>query len=742
MAPKKKSGASSHGTMQGYIEDAGVVKQEPITDTLRSNYMPYAMSVIVSRAIPEIDGFKPSHRKILYTMYLMKLLSGPRTKSANVVGQVMQLNPHGDQAIYETMVRMSTGNETLLHAYIDSKGNFGKSYSRDMDYAASRYTEVRLAPIASELFQNIDKDTVDFVDNYDNKMKEPTLLPTTFPSVLVNSNMGIAVGMASSISSFNLEEVCETTIAILKNPEHDLHETLKGPDFSGGGYILYNQKEMSKIFDTGRGGVRVRSKYRYDKSNHCIEVTEIPPTTTVEGIIDKIIDLVKSGKIREISDIRDETDLSGLKLTMDLKRGVDPDKLMQKLFRMTPLEDSFSCNFNILIDGHPRIMGVREILDEWISFRLKCINRQLNFEKKQKADRLHLLEGLSKILLDIDKVVRIVRETEEEKLVVPHLMEGFGIDEIQANYVAEIRLRNLNKEYILKRLDEIKGLTEEIEEINLTLGSERRQKAVIIKDLKNVIKKYAQPRKSLLYFGAEEEKAIEVEDEPDYPVVYIYTKECYLKKITPQSLRMSGEQKLKEGDEIVNQIEATNQTELLFFTNKCQCYKTRGAEFEDGKASLMGDYVPAKLGMDEGEEPIGLIATNDYTGDVLTFFENGKVSRVPLSSYETKTRRKKLLKATSAQAPVKLLTKIVEDQSFLIKSTDTRMVLFDSSLVPVKATKDNSGVIVISLKKNQKVSDAMLYTEDMLKDPKRYVTRKLPSPGALSREEVEQASLF
>lgn len=742
MASKKKATNSNRGTMQGHIEGAGIIKNETITDTLRSNYMPYAMSVIVSRAIPEIDGFKPSHRKILYTMYLMKLLNGARTKSANVVGQVMQLNPHGDQSIYATMVRMAKGNETLLHAYIDSKGNFGKAYSRDMDYAASRYTEVRLSAISAELFQNIDKNTVDFVDNYDNKMKEPTLLPTAFPSILVNSNMGIAVGMASSICSFNLEEVCETTIAVLKNPEHDLHETLKGPDFSGGGFILHDEKELDKIFKTGRGSIRVRSKYNYDKANNCIEITEIPPTTTVEAIIDKIIELVKNGKIREISDIRDETDLSGLKLTIDIKRGVDPDKLMQKLFRMSPLEDSFSCNFNILINGNPRVMGVREILDEWIKFRLGCIRRQLEFDRKQKADRLHLLEGLSKILLDIDKVIKIVRETEEEKQVIPNLMEGFKIDDIQANFVAEIRLRNLNKEYILKRLDEISGLESDIENFGKTLESEKLQKSIIIQELKNIIKKYGQPRKSLLYFSTEEDQVEIEEDVPDYPVIYIYSKEFYLKKITPQSLRMSGEQKLKEGDEVLYQVEGTNKTELLFFTNKCQCYKTRGLDFDDGKASLMGDYIPAKLGMEEGEEPVGLIFTDDYKGDILTFFENGKSSKVPLSSYETKTRRKKLLKAVSSQAKIVYMKKVTEEESFLLISTDSRMLLFNHGLVPSKATKDNSGITVFSLKKKQHLKEVKLYEEGMLKDSKRYTVKKLPSPGFLSREENEQISLF
>ncbi len=624
------------------IEGGGIIVDQPITETIEQNYMPYAMSVIVSRALPEIDGFKPSHRKILYTMYKMGLLTGARTKSANIVGQTMKLNPHGDQAIYETMVRLTRGNETLLHPYVDSKGNFGKAYSRDMAFAASRYTEAKLDPICAEFFRDIDKDTVDFVPNYDNQMMEPTLLPATFPSVLVNSNVGIAVSMASSICPFNLNELCETTIGLIRDPEYDLHETLKGLDFPGGGYMIFDRAVLDQVYHTGRGSIKIRAKFQYDKSNNCIEITEIPPTTTVEAIMDKIVELIKQNKVREIADMRDETDLSGLKLTLDLKRGIDPDKLMTKLFRMTPLQDNFACNFNVLIAGQPRVMGVRELLTEWLAFRTECVRRRVYFDLKKKQEKLHLLKGLEKLILDIDKAIRIVRETEEESEVVMNLMIGFGIDETQAEYVAEIKLRHLNREYILKRTQEIEDLIRDIAEMEGILKSNKKVQAIIVSELKDVIKKYGKPRKTMLIFAedvAEEDEA--AEEIPDYPVNLFLTNDGYFKKITPQSLRMSGEHKLKETDFITQHVETTNDTELLFFTDRQQVYKSRACEFEDTKASLFGDYIPAKLGFDENEKVIGMIVTKDYSGNVLFFFDNGKVAKVPIKSYETKTKRKR-----------------------------------------------------------------------------------------------------
>lgn len=740
--PKKEPKRPAETNVSAVIENAGVMVEQPIASTLEKNYMPYAMSVIVSRAIPEIDGLKPSHRKLLYTMYTMKLLSGARTKSANVVGQTMKLNPHGDQAIYETMVRLARGCEALLHPYVDSKGNFGKAYSRDMAYAASRYTEVKLEPICAELFTDIDKDAVDFIDNYDNTMKEPTLLPVRFPTILVNNNMGIAVGMASNICSFNLAEVCDTTIAILRNPEHDILETLKAPDFPGGGYIIYNEAELRRIYETGRGSVRVRSRYSYDASSNCVDVTQIPPTTTVEAIMDKIADLAKSGKIREISEMRDETALSGLKLTLDLKRGVDPDRLMQKLFRMTPLEDSFSCNFNVLIAGMPRVCGVRELITEWAAFRKDCVRRRIYFDLAKKKDKLHLLKGLGKILLDIDKAVKIVRETEEEKEVVPNLMIGFGIDEKQADYVAEIRLRHLNREYILNRIQETDQLEKDIAEMEDILANPKRIDAIIIEELEEVSRKYAQPRKSLLYYPTDEDSSPVEDETPDYPVTLFFTRDGYFKKITPQSLRMSGEHKLKEGDAIVRTVEASNNTELLFFSDKGKVYKAKAADFDDTKASVMGDYIPAKLGFDEGESVIYMAAAKAFVGYMLFFFQNGKAAKVDISVYETKTNRKKLLGAYYEGAPLAAIYQIEEDQDFLLKASNGRMLLVHTGAIAAKATRATQGVMVMTLKKNHFLDSAIPYREDMLANPHRYKTKTLPAAGMLPRPEDQGEQLM
>ena len=735
MAPKKRSASQPKrgDSPNAVIENAGVMVDQPITETLEKNYMPYAMSVILSRAIPEIDGFKPSHRKLLYTMYKMGLLTSGRTKSANVVGQTMRLNPHGDAAIYETMVRLSRGYEALLYPYVDSKGNFGKAYSRDMAYAASRYTEVKLEKICQELFADIDKDTVDFVDNYDATMKEPRLLPVTYPGILVNANMGIAVGMASSICPFNLGEVCETTIALMQDPEHDIASTLTAPDFPGGGYILYDRAELEKIYATGRGSVTVRSRYTYDKGNNCIDITEIPPTTTIEAIMDKVIDLIKGGRIREIADMRDETDLNGLKITIDLKRGADPDKLMQKLFRLTPLEDNFSCNFNVLVGGMPKVMGVRELLGEWIAFREECVRRRIFFDLTKKKEKLHLLRGLEKILLDIDKAIRIVRETEEEKEVVPNLMIGFGIDEVQAEYVAEIRLRQLNREYILDRTEEIGQLEKDIAEMEGTLQSRRKIRSVITAELKAVVKKYSQPRKSMLLFPSEVPAEEPEDDTPDYPVNLFFTREGYFKKITNQSLRMSGEQKLKDGDEVAETVQATNRSELLFFTNRCQVYKTAASEFEDTKASALGDYLPAKLGMESGELPVYMAVTSDYSGFMLFGFENGKVAKVPLSAYQTKTRRKKLTAAFSDKSPLAAALQMEADGEVLLLSTDTRMLIVHSGLIPAKVTKDSQGVSVMALKKKHTLRTLRRY-DGSFADPKRYQVHTLPGAGALPRD--------
>lgn len=746
MAPrksKKNPVKKNEINLNAHILGAGEVVNQRITDTLETNYMPYAMSVILSRAIPEIDGFKPSHRKILYTMYKMGLLTGSRTKSANIVGSTMKLNPHADAAIYDTMVRLSRGYEALLHPYVDSKGNFGKAYSRDMQWAASRYTEAKLDPLCNELFRDIDKDTVDFVDNYDGKLKEPTLLPVTFPSILVNANTGIAVGMASSICPFNLKEVCETAIALMQDEEHDVADTLKAPDFTGGGRILYDRAEMENIYRTGRGGIRVRAKYAYDKENNCIDVTQIPPTTTIEAIIDKIIDRVKAGVIREISDVRDETGLAGMKLTIDLKRGVDPEKLMQKLFRITPLEDTFSCNFNVLIAGVPRVLGVKELLNEWIAFRVECVRRRTFYDLTKSKDKLHLLQGLAKILLDIDKAIRIIRQTEEESEVVPNLMIGFGIDEVQAEYVAEIRLRHLNREYILKRTDETGKLEQEIAEMEDILAHRRKIQQIIIGELRDVIEKYSQPRRSELVYAADIVVEEEEEDTPDYPVHLFLTRDGYFKKITPLSLRMSGEQKLKDGDEITQTMESTNNRELLFFTNRCQVYKAKIADFDDTKASVLGDFIPAKLGMEEGENVIYMAVTKDYSGFMLFFFENGKVAKVELSAYETKTNRKKLVKAYSNKSLLAAARFAAEDCELVLQSSAGRLLLLHTGAIAPKSTKDTIGVAVMTLKRGQKLLHVRDYREGEFAKPHRYRTKNLPAAGALlsAEDEGEQLAL-
>ncbi len=730
--------------INAHILGAGEVVEQHITDTLEVNYMPYAMSVIMSRAIPEIDGFKPSHRKLLYTMYKMGLLQGGTIKSANIVGRTMQLNPHGDAAIYETMIRLARGNESLLHPYVESKGNFGKSYSKNMQYAASRYTEAKLAPISAELFRDIDKDTVDFVPNYDNTMTEPTLLPVTFPSVLVNANMGIAVGMASNICSFNLKEICDTTVALIKDPDADITETLKAPDFIGGGQILYDEDKMNEIFRTGRGSFKIRAKYSYDKKNNCIDIYEIPATTTTEAIIDKIVELAKGGKVKEISDIRDETDKKGLKITIDLKRGTDADKLMKKLYKMTPLEDSFGCNFNVLIAGTPRVLGVRELLLEWIAFRTECVNRRVFFDLSKAKDRLHLLEGLQKILLDIDKAIRIIRSTDEESEVVPNLMIGFGIDKIQADYVAEIKLRHLNREYILKKTEDIEKLRAEIEDMEDILASRSRIKKIIVNELSDVVKNYDKPRRSEIIYTSDIDDESEPDEEiPNYPVTLFFTKEGYFKKITPQSLRMSGEQKLKENDEIIETVEAANNTELLFFTDKCRVYKAKAADFDDSKASVLGDYVASKLEMEPDENAVYMAVTTDYKGFMLFFFENGKLAKIDLSAYETKTNRKKLIKAYCEKFPVVNMFCVTEDKEYVMKSTSGRILLLNTGAIAVKTTKDSMGVSVMTLKKGHRVSSVKEYTDGEFVKPARYRTRTLPAAGAtLSADDVgEQLTL-
>ena len=724
-----------------YIAGSGIVAEEKITDTLEKNYMPYAMSVIISRALPEIDGFKPSHRKLLYTMYKMGLLNGSKTKSANIVGQTMKLNPHGDAAIYETMVRLSRGNEALLHPYVDSKGNFGKAYSRNMAYAASRYTEAKLDSICAELFRDIDKDTVDFVPNYDNETVEHTLFPASFPTVLVNANVGIAVSMASAVCPFNLAEVCETTIGLIKNPEHDIMSTLKGPDFPGGGFIVYDERELEHVYKTGRGNIKIRSRYNFDSSANCIEVTQIPPTTTVEAIMDKIIELIKAGKINEISYIRDETDINGLKLAIDIKKNVDPDKLMRKLFKMTPLQDSYSCNFNILISGMPKVMGIKEILEEWVAFRRECVKRRIYFELSKKKDKLHLLKGLKKILLDIDKAIKIVRETEEEAEVVPNLMIGFGIDDIQAEYVAEIKLRHLNKEYILNRISDIEQLEKDIAEMEGILKDDKKIKNVIIDELKEVIKKYQQPRKTLfIYTTPEDDEPVE-DDTPDLPVTIFMSKEGYFKRITPQSLRMSGEQKLKEGDVISDIVETTTKSELLFFTDQYQVYKSKTAAFKNSKASDLGFYIPVQLGFDEGENVKSMIVTNDYSGHLLMVFENGKVAKVPLNAYETKTNRKKLANAYSNKSPLVKMLFIKDNADILLRTSNGRAIVFNTAMILPKSTRDTIGVQAVTLKAKATVENACIVTEEMTEDVKKYVVKTIPAAGSLAKNLADSNQL-
>ncbi len=722
---------------------AAVVEQ-PITDTLELNYMPYAMSVIVSRAIPEIDGFKPSHRKLLYTMYQMGLLTKPRTKSANIVGQTMKLNPHGDAAIYDTMVRLSRGYGALLTPFVDSKGNFGKSYSRDMSCAAPRYTEAKLTPICAELFRDIDADTVDFVDNYDNTMKEPALLPTTFPNILVSANSGIAVGMASQFCGFNLKEVCDTTVAYLKNPQCDLTETLLAPDFPTGGELLADPGALGEIYETGRGSVRVRAKYRYLKEENLIEIYEIPYSTTVEAILDKTAELIKAGKIREIADMRDETDLSGLKIAIDLKRGTDPQRLMAKLYKLTPLEDSFACNFNVLIAGSPRVLGVRQILEEWTAWRTESVRRRIYFVLKKKREKLHLLKGLKRILLDIDKAIRIIRETEEESEVIPNLMIGFGIDQIQAEYVAEIKLRNINKEYILKRVQETATLQDEIEDLEDTLNDPHRVKRIIMDELEAVAQKYAEPRRTSILYDHEAEALEPEETAEEYPVHIFLSREGYFKKITPQSLRMSGEQKLKDGDSLAQSFETTSAAEIMFFTDRCQVYKTRLSEFEDTKASALGEYLPAKLGMEAGESVLYAVLPGEYTGSLLFFFENGKAARVELSAYRTTSNRRRLTGAYSDKAALVKMIRLDQDGEMAVYSTEGRCLIFHTALLAPKTTRTTQGVGVMSLKPKYHLSDARWVGDTPISNCGRYRVRAVPATGALLRQEdtgVEQLTL-
>ena len=736
MAKKKAAAAQT-----GHRDDPNVmglhaqVVEQPICDTLEQNYMPYAMSVIVSRAIPEIDGFKPSHRKLLYTMYKMGLLNGARTKSANIVGATMKLNPHGDAAIYETMVRLARGNGALLTPFVDSKGNFGKVYSRDMSYAAPRYTEAKLAPICRELFSDIDEDTVDMVDNYDATMKEPTLLPTTFPNVLVSANTGIAVGMASNICGFNLREVCRTAIAWIRDPDCDIMETLPAPDFTTGGEILYDPLEMAEIYKTGRGSFKVRAKWRYNKKDNLIEIYEIPYTTTSEAIMDKVEELIKSGKVREINDMRDETDLNGLKLTIDLKRGADPDKLMQKLFRATTLMDSYPCNFNILIAGMPRVLGVREILEEWTAWRSECVRRRVFYQLQKKRDKLHLLKGLQRILLDIDKAIAIIRGTEHDADVVPNLMIGFGIDQIQAEFVAEIKLRNINKEYILKRTAETAELEAQIADLEQTLKSSRRIRSIIIDELKKVAEKYGEDRRTSLVYETALAVEEEPDDTPDYPVTVFVTEGGYLKKITPQSLRMSGEQKYKEGDGLRRTMELTNRAELLVFTSACQVYKCRLSDFDDSKASVLGDYLPGKLGFDDGETVLDVVSADDYRGWMLFIFENGKAAKVERSAYATKSNRRKLTGAFSDKSPVKAIFALPEEAEIAVYATDGRALVFSSALLAAKTTRSTQGVAVMSLKRKSLVDRAALLEQTGIVNRRRYTARSLPSPGSILQEQ-------
>lgn len=738
---KKTVKKTEKSAVNAYIENSGMVVESDIVNTLEENYMPYAMSVIISRALPEIDGFKPSHRKLLYTMYKMGLLNSGRTKSANIVGQTMRLNPHGDAAIYETMVRLARGNEALLHPYVDSKGNFGKAYSRDMAYAASRYTEAKLDNISAELFSDIDKDAVDMVPNYDNTMLEPSLFPVRFPAVLVNSNFGLAVSMASNICSFNLAEVCETTVALIKNPEHNALSTLKGPDFPGGGYIVYDEVEMEKIYKTGLGAVKVRAKYSFDKDARCIEVTQIPPTTTVEAIIDRVVDLVKDGKIKEISDVRDETDLSGLRLAFDLKKGYDPDTVMQKLFKLTPLQENFNCNFNVLIAGTPRVMGVYEILSEWTEFRRQCVKRRIYFDLGKKKEKLHLLLGLKKILLDIDYAIQLIRETEEETEVVPNLMIGFGIDEPQAEYVAEIKLRHINREYILKRTEETDNLTNEIAEMEEILNSPKKIDKVIIDELNEIVKKYSQPRRTQFLYDIAEDVEIEEEQPESYPVNVFFTREGYFKQITPKSLRMSNEQKLKENDEVIFTSEVSSNSELLFFTDQFKCYKSRCADFPETKASVMGDYVPAKLGMEDGEMPIYMAVTEKFSETLVIFFKNGKCAKILLSSFETKTKRKVLLNAYSDLSPVVAMFTITADSDFVLKSTAGKVIMFNTALILAKSARDTQGVQVMRLTKAEL---AAAYPADSveIEDMERFRIKTVPAAGLLSDDDIDQMKLI
>ena len=711
------------------------VLEQPITQTLETNYMPYAMSVIVSRAIPEIDGFKPSHRKLLYTMFKMGLLSGGRTKSANIVGQTMKLNPHGDAAIYETMVRLSTGYQALLTPFVDSKGNFGKVYSRDMSYAASRYTEAKLSAICAEIFRDIDKDTVDFMDNYDGSMKEPSLLPTAFPNVLVSANMGIAVGMASQICGFNLTEVCQTTIEYLKDPEHDLLSTLPAPDFPTGGEIIYDRSAMENIYRTGRGSFKVRSRWRYLPKENIIEIYEIPYTATSEAIIDKVAELIKSGKVKEINDMRDETDLSGLKLAIDLKRGADPDKLMQKLFKLTPLQEAFPCNFNILVAGNPKVMGVGEILEEWTAWRMDCIRRRVFFDLAKKKDKLHLLKGLQRILLDIDKAIAIIRETELEEDVVPNLMMGFGIDQVQAEYVAEIKLRNINREYILKRTQETGELEGEIEELEETLNNRRRIKNIIIDELRQIIKKFPSPRRTGIVYADEIEELEEEEQVEDYSVTLFLSREGYFKKITPQSLRMSSEQKFKEGDGLNLSFEASNRGELLFLTDRQQIYKAKVADFEDVKASVLGVYLPTRLQLDEGENIISMIDPGDYSKNLLLIFENGKAARIDMAAYETKTNRRKLVNAYSDKSPVKAVMVLREEMDVACYSSDDRVLVFNTSQLQVKTSRSTQGVAVMTLKAKKTLVRAVPAKNSSISNLSRYRVKNLPGAGAILKAE-------
>ena len=714
---------------------AAVVEQ-PITDTLETNYMPYAMSVIVSRAIPEIDGFKPSHRKLLYTMYKMGLMSGARTKSANIVGQTMRLNPHGDAAIYDTMVRLSRGYGALLTPFVDSKGNFGKHYSRDMAWAAPRYTEAKLTAICGELFRDIDSDTVDFVDNYDNTMKEPALLPTTFPNILVSANSGIAVGMASQFCGFNLKEVCDTTIAYLKNPGCDLTETLLAPDFPTGGELICDPAALQEIYNTGRGSVKVRAKYRYVKAENLIEIYEIPYSTTVEAILDKVAELIKAGKAKEIADMRDETDLSGLKLTIDLKRGTDPDKLMAKLYKQTPLEDSFACNFNVLIAGSPQVLGVRQILEEWTAWRTKSVRRRVYFVLKKRKDKLHLLKGLKRILLDIDKAIKIIRETEEEAEVIPNLMIGFGIDQIQAEFVAEIKLRNINKEYILKRTQETDALRDEIDDLEDILANPKRVKKIIVDELNEAARKYGEPRRTSIVYGHEIEAYVEEETVEEYPVHIFLSREGYFKKITPLSLRMSGEQKFKEGDGLRQTFETTSNAEIMFFTDKCQVYKTRLGEFDDTKASVLGEYLPAKLGMDAGENVVfAVLPGADYAGALLFFFENGKAARVDLAAYKTTSNRRKLTGAYSDKAPLCCIRRIDGDCELAVYSTEPRCLIFHTALLAPKTTRTTQGVAVMNLKPKYKLDTVRPLEETPISNQSRYRVRAVPAAGALLKQE-------